>query len=244
MSNPSRKGKKGLQHHHPVWEKEERKLDDGFSYYYFYCKECQEVVYPAPELQKLHEYAKTNLFLFVDDWVLLLIYAGHEYIAGITLFQKMLFLIYMEEAPRLKIPTENPGFYGYLYGPYSAEIDAAIDFLIQEEYIRTENVKSSSLEHFYLTEIGKKKAEVLFNKLSKEQQTAITEFRWFWDTKGPKAICKKIYANERYKEFLTNSIILSKLFPGRRLYRRREIAPKVTEMWDMENTDEEVSQEI
>ena len=30
----------------------------------------------------------------------------------------MLFLIFHEFAAKFDIPTENPGFYGYKYGPY------------------------------------------------------------------------------------------------------------------------------
>ena len=241
MSSQSRKDKKS-HYHHPVWEKQEHALEDGFSYYYYVCQECQEVVYPAPQLQRLHDYAKTNLFLFVDEWVLLLIYAGHEYIAGITLFQKMLFLIYMEFIPKYKIPSENPGFFGYLYGPYSAEIDETIDFLIQEEYIITKGTKSSSMEHFYLTDKGKNRAKKVFDRLSKEQQKALAEFRWFWDTKGPTAIMKNIYANQKYREFIKRSIILTRLFPGRKLSRKREIG-LISELEQSENTVE-ILQEV
>lgn len=207
-----------------MWEKEEHKLDDGFSYYYMICKICHEVRFPAFQLQQIQDYSKKHLFLFVEDWVILLLYAGHKrnkYIAGITIYQKMLFLIYMEFVPRYKIPSENPGFYGYLYGPFSARIDAAINLYIDQGYIITEGLKSSSAEHFIITVKGKKRGKEIFNKLSKEQQEALIVFREKWDKLGTKAICKEIYGNENYRDYIKESIILSHLFPGRKLYRRR-----------------------
>jgi hypothetical protein len=198
-------------------------------------------MYPGEQLQKIQNYSKNNLFLFVPDWILLLLYAGHDYIAGITRYQKMLFLIFKEKAPELKIPSENPGFYGYLYGPFSARIDEAIDFLIQREYIRTEGAKSSSLEHFYLTSKGKDKAKKTFDRLSKEQQDALREFRQYWDTKSITAICKRIYTD--YEEYTKKSIILTQLFPGRKLHRIRHMAPKVTEIWKLGIAEDEALQE-
>jgi hypothetical protein len=214
------------RNHKHEWERAERMLDDGFNYYYFICKICHEVRFPGPQLQKLQDYSKTHLFLSVEDWVLLLLYAGHEfkgheYIAGVTLYQKMLFLIFYEEAPRLRIPTENPGFYGYKYGPYSDRIDEAIDFLIQEDYIKSSGRKSSSTERFVITSKGAERGKIIFDKLSKEQQQAIVKFRMYWDQKGARAICKRIYADQKYEGFLKKSVILSYLFPGRKLYRRR-----------------------
>lgn len=220
MSNPH-KVKDNSGHGDHIWEKVERTLEDGFSYYYMICKECHAVRFPGPQLQRLQDYSKENLFIFVQDWVLLLLYAGHEYIAGITHYQKMLFLIFYEFVPKFNIPTENPGFYGYKYGPYSDRIDAAVEFLIQYGYIRAEGRKSSSKERFYITDKGKEKGQKIFNKLSEEQQMALTAFRKFWDQKTIKAICKYIYAKPEYGRFLNRSLILKDLFPGRKLYRRR-----------------------
>lgn len=208
-------------HGNHIWEMVERTLDDGFSYYYMICKECHAVRFPGHQLKSLQDYSKQKLFIFIQDWVLLLLYAGHEYIAGITHYQKMLFLIFYEFAPEFEIPTENPGFYGYKYGPYSDRIDAAIEFLIQQGYIRAEGRKSSSKERFYITEKGKEKGKIIFNKLSEKQQQELSKFRMFWDQKTTKAILKYIYAKPRYKMFLDKSLILSELFPSRKLYRMR-----------------------
>lgn len=220
MSN-QHKNKSGRCHDDHAWKMEERKLSDGFSYYYYICETCHEVRFPGSELQKIQDYSKDNLFLFVQDWALLLLYAGHRYIAGITHYQKMLFLIFYEFAQDYDIPTENPCFYGYKYGPYSARIDQAIGFLVENGYIRTEGRKSSSKELFYITDKGKKKGVKLFAKLSNKQQTALKEFRKYWDQKTTKALCKYIYANPKYSEFLDKSLILDDLFPGRKLNRRR-----------------------
>jgi len=219
MSSPHKEIKySGYEHN---WEKAERTLEDGFSYYYFVCKECHDVRYPGHQLQSLQDYSKENLFVFIQDWVLLLLYAGHEYIAGITHYQKMLFLVFYEFVPKLNIPTENPGFYGYKYGPYSDRIDAAIEFLIQHGYIKVMGRKSSSKERFYITDKGRQKGKKIFDKLSEKQQQALKEFRKFWDQKTTKAICKYIYAKPEYEKFLDKSLIVSELFPGRKLYRKR-----------------------
>ncbi len=220
MSNPH-KDLDDSGHGDHIWEKVERTLEDGFSYYYMICKECHTVRFPGPQLQSLQDYSKQNLFIFVQDWILLLLYAGHEYIAGITHYQKMLFLIFYEFAPKFNIPSENPGFYGYKYGPYSDRIDAAIEFLIQEGYIRVEGRKSSSKERFYITDKGRVKGEKIFGKLSEKQQQELIKFRKFWDQKTTKAILKYVYSKPQYKKFLNKSLILSELFPGRKLYRKR-----------------------
>jgi hypothetical protein len=159
--------------------------------------------------------------LFVEDWVLLLLYVGHRYIAGITHYQKMLFLIFYEFAPEHNIPTENPGFYGYKYGPYSARIDAAIDLLIQYEYINTEGRKSSSKERFSITPMGELRGKEIFEQLSEEQQKSLIAFRDYWDQKPTSAILKYVYSNKKYAKFIKRSVILSRLFPGKKLYRRR-----------------------
>lgn len=220
MLNPH-KDKYNSGHSDHAWEKAEHTLENGFSYYYFICKKCHDVRYPGTQLQMLQDYSKENLFIFVQDWVLLLLYAGHEYIAGITHYQKMLFLIFYEFTPKFNIPTENPGFYGYKYGPYSDRIDAAIEFLIQQGYIKAMGRKSSSKERFHITDKGKEKGRKIFNKLSEEQQQALVVFRKFWDQKTTKAICKYIYAKPEYEKFLDKSLILSELFAGRKLYRKR-----------------------
>lgn len=220
MSNPHR-NKKELSHVEHTWEKVERTLDDGFSYYYLDCKKCHEVRFPGPQLQSLQDYSKENLFVFVQDWILLLLYGGHEYIAGITHYQKMLFIIFYEFVPKYDIPSENPGFYGYKYGPYSARIDTAIEFLIQNNYITVKGRKSSSKERFYITEKGKSKGKMIYDKLSTKQKQALVEFRKFWDQKTTKAICKYIYAKPEYEKYLDKSLILDELFPNRKLYRRR-----------------------
>lgn len=223
----SLRDKESTMIHSHNWERSEHTLEDGFSYYYMVCRDCHEVRFPATQFQRLKDYSKDHLFLFVEEWILLLLYAGrefegHEYIAGITLYQKMLFLIFYEFAPTHNIPTENPGFYGYKYGPYSARIDKAIDLLIQYGFIKTKNRRSSSTERFILTQKGIERGKEIFGKLSRDQQDALASFRKFWDQKKAKGICKHIYANPKYKEFIRESIILPYLFPGKELHRMRE----------------------
>ncbi len=205
------------------WEKEERTLSDGFSYYYFICSSCHEVLYPAQEFQRINDYSKENLFLFVEDWALLLLYVGSDqtdFISGITHYMKMLFLALYELAPDEEIPSENPGFYAYKYGPYSRRIDHAIQFLVDEGYISINGKpKSSWKERFFITSKGVEKGLKLFNHLSKKQQEALRYLRGKWDEKHIRGLCKYVYA--KYPDFVKESLILDDLFPGVKLNRRR-----------------------
>jgi len=209
---------KSKKHKH-IWEKSTHKLEDDFSYYYMICNQCHKVRFPAIELQKILDYSKENLFLLVEDWVLLLPFVNDKYIAGITRYQKMLFLIYKKFIIEEEIPTENPGFYGYKYGPYSIRIDHAIENMIRNGYIEKKGRKSSQREIFSITNDGKNRAKKIHNRLSKKQQDALSAFRKYWDQKSIKGILKYIYAN--YKDYTRKSLILRNVFPDRVLYRKR-----------------------
>jgi hypothetical protein len=228
MSNHN-KGIKKQMHEHK-WQKQERKLKDDFKYFYYQCSLCHDVKYPAPELQKIFDYKREHLFLTVPDVALLLLFVGTKYpeyrdkplknyIPGITFYQKLMFLFYKEIVQEYDIPTENPGFYGYKYGPYSDKIDNSIHVLIESGLIKTIGRKSTKKEKFYLTEKGIVKGKEIFNKLSSNQKNKILDFRLRWDEK--KLVGLKKYVYSRYKEYTNESVILSELFPGRKLFRRR-----------------------
>jgi len=226
MSNQRRKNQKNHIHD---WVKEERKLDDGFAYYYYICKKCHEVRYPSEQLQRLFEYRKEHVFLSPREVALILLYAGESiyekhsmrnYISGITFFQKLVFLFYMELANEYSIPVENPGFFAYKYGPYSDDVDDIIQILLDSETIETKGgMKSSKKERFYLTDKGKEKAKKIINKLDRRQKNAIIEFRRFWDQKKLVGLVKYVYS--KYPSYTNKSVILNDLFPGRKLNRRR-----------------------
>lgn len=207
-----------MSHNHN-WMKVERTIKRDFHYYYIICEICHEVRYPAVQLQKLIDYAKEELFFFVEDWVLLLLYIGKKYIAGVTHYQKMLFLIFMEFIPIYDIPSENPGFYPYKYGPYSDRIDTALDIMINAKLITAKGRKSSNKELFFITNDGSEKSEKLKKKLSVEQQIALYEFRVRWDQTTTKGLIKYVYG--RYPKSTIKSKILKKVFPDRTLVRKR-----------------------
>jgi len=216
--------------HQHSWKKQERMLGKKFKYHYYQCDHCHLVRYPGEELQKIFDYKKKHLFLTVHDSLILLLYVGKKYneykinpkknyIPGITFYQKLMFLFFMEIAQKYKIPTENPGFYGYKYGPFSDTIDMAIELMIDNNIIKTIGKKSSNNERFYLTEKGEKIGEDSYTKLSEEQKEAILQFRLYWDEKKLVGLMKYVYSN--YDSFTKQSVILKELFPGRKLYRRR-----------------------
>lgn len=228
MSNQHNKEKKSVHDH--IWKKQERTLGDNFNYFYYQCDLCYQVKYPGEQLQKIFDYKKHHLFLTVRDTALLLLYIGEKYneyqknpeknyIPGITFYQKLLFLFYNEIAPDYEIPTENPGFYGYKYGPYSDTLDLSIGVMVDTGLLCTKGVKSSNNERIYLTEKGKKVGEEIYKKLSKVQIDALLKFRLYWDEK--KLVGLKKYVYGKYESYTKHSLILEELFPGRKLYRRR-----------------------
>ena len=225
MSNQYKSNK---EHKHK-WIVVERKLEDGFQYKYNQCEICHAAKYPSFELQKIFDYKKEHLFLTVTDTIIIILSIGFDYpeyrnhpkknyIPGITFLQKLLFLFYYENAQNFKIPTENPGFRAYKYGPFSDNIDITIDSLIENKIIFVEGGrKSSQKERFFLSDEGVKRGEVLKKKLTTEQRNALLEFRLFWDEKKLKGLMKYVYS--KYKEFTNQSLILKELFPGRKLHR-------------------------
>lgn len=217
MSNQQTKRKRKAHQHR--WVIEDRKLVSDFTYYYSICEICHLVRYPAIELQKLYDYSVKNLFFFVEDWVIVLLYAGNHYIAGITHYQKMLFLIFKEFAPKYGIPSENLGFFGYKYGPYSARIDATINYMVQNKFIHKKGRKSTKKEIFTLTEKGTERAIEKYKKLNKEQKQELKKFRKYWDQKKTKSLISYVY--NKYPKYTKESLILNDVFPDWKLHRKR-----------------------
>ena len=56
-------------------------------------------------------------------------------IPEITMIQKQMVVIIHEFAPDHDIPSENPGFRAYRFGPYTERVDRALDTLYRSGYI-------------------------------------------------------------------------------------------------------------
>lgn len=149
-------------------EKKTVQLPDGFTYFYYQCPNCARVEYPLIQAQSLMDYSKSHLFMFVEDWILawMAVSDGDEYapVPGITMIQKQMVIIINEFAPEHKIPSENPGFKAYKYGPYTERIDRAIDTLYHSGYLYSKGRINTNSERFYLTERGIEKGKMLLSK--------------------------------------------------------------------------------
>lgn len=150
-------------------EKKTVELPDGFTYYYYQCPKCSRVEYPLKQAQALIDYSKDHLFMFVEDWILawMAVSDSDEYapIPGITTIQKQMVIIIREFAPEHDIPSENPGFKAYRFGPYTERIDRAIDSLYNAGYIYSKGRINSNSERFYITESGIEKGKKILSRL-------------------------------------------------------------------------------
>jgi hypothetical protein len=214
MSRERREQKR--EHYAHDYERIERSLP-GLNYYYLQCKVCSQVVYPIPQLQKLTEYSEKHQFMFLQDWVLALLYSQPMPMIGITSFLKQLFLLLAEFAPEHNIPTENPGFRGYKFGPYSERMEDVIIGLEDAGLIETAGRKGVAGEYFFLTEIGKKIAKKSYDKLTEEQRLKLQEERRDWHQLGVKGLLNYIY--RKYPDLAKESLVLEEVL--RVLHKRR-----------------------
>ena len=215
----SRDTRKKQEHYLHRYEKVERELP-GLKYNYYQCSICNKVEYSIPELQKLVDYSKDHQFLFLQDWVLILLYSQVDVpIVGITSFLKQLFLTLREFAPEHNIPTENPGFRAYNFGPYSERIEDVIIGLEEAELIKTAGMRRGAEgEYFVLTEKGKELAKRAFSKLTPEQQEQFKHQRLDWHELGTEGLLRYIYTH--YPEMAENSLILDRVLHRRRLGKK------------------------
>ena len=153
-------------------EKKIVNLPDGFTYFYYQCPKCSRVEYPLKQAQALIDYSKDHIFMFVEDWILAWMATSdfdvYAPIPGITTIQKQMVIIINEFAPEHNIPSENPGFKAYKFGPYTERIDRAIDSLYKAGYIYSKGKINTNSERFYLTESGITKGKKILSRLSSD----------------------------------------------------------------------------
>ncbi|MDR3282493.1 MAG: hypothetical protein LBS92_02650 [Candidatus Methanoplasma sp.] len=193
------------------WKRQDRTPEGtGLSYHYYQCDSCHDVAYPMDQLQKLMEYAESNQFMFVEDWILALFFAlPDSYIVGRTSLQKQMFLIVYEFAPKENIPSENPGFRAYKYGPFADRIADATEVLIRDGLVIKNGRKDSGNERLELTENGKSFAKTAFDKLTDEQKTKLIDLRKEYQQWGLDGLLKHVYTY--YGEYTGESKIRNKV---------------------------------
>ena len=196
-------------------ERMDRTFDDGFSYHYYQCPSCYRVEYPPCEAQKLLEYSEKHLFMYIDDWILLWLYVGDGApVRGITKLQKDIFIVLMEFAQQNDIPSENPGFKAYKFGPYAGRIDRCIDTLTKMGFVTSYGRINTESERFFLTESGTEAASEISHKLTEDQLESLRNLRR--DLQQFSVQGEMTYVYSHYPEYTDNSVVFE-----RTLHRRR-----------------------
>jgi uncharacterized protein YwgA len=163
------------------------------------------------------DYAGKHQFMFISDWILAWLCIGGEApVCGIVQLQKQLFIILFEFAQDENIPSENPGFRAYKFGPYTETIDRNIASLMDIGLVESRGRINTNTERFFLTEVGKIAGKKALNKLKNEQKEKLKEVRKDLQQFDSKGIMTYVYTH--YPEFTDNSIVFE-----RTLHRRRKI---------------------
>ncbi len=154
---------------HNAFEKIDAVLPDGFSYFYYQCPVCGTVEYPLKQAQKLLDYSKEHIFMFVEDWIIAWIAVGavdgHAPALEIATVQKHMLTLTSEFAPQHDIPTENPGYWADGIGPCTQRIDRALQTLYEAGLVTFEKRKGTGQERICLTESGRMRGKALLSKL-------------------------------------------------------------------------------
>lgn len=192
-----------------------RVLDDGFEYHYYQCSECARVEYPVCQAQRLFEYAETHQFMFIDDWILAWLYiADGAPVLGITKLQKEIFVILMEFAQENNIPSENPGFRAYKFGPYTERIDSCLQTLMDMGLVSSTGRMNTNNEKFIITEKGLPYGRKAISKLTDEEREKFVALKGDLQQFSTQGLMTYVYAN--YPEYTDESVVFE-----RTLHRRR-----------------------
>ena len=118
-----------------------------------------------------------------EDWVLLQIYAGGGTLKGKTRIHKGIFLVH-EEITSITTPEFKPGS----YGPWSIEIEKAIEKLEKEGFIEIRKVPGGDESEaflYILTDKGFNRAKQLWEELKKHPEFKRIELRLKFAAKAP-----------------------------------------------------------
>jgi len=199
-----------------VWRRKDVILDDGFQYHYDQCESCGKVMFEPSQVQKLIDYSSENQFMFLHDWILAWLYSGcGAPIRGITALQKQILIVTFEFAQENNIPSENPGFKSYKFGPYSERIDSQIQELMNMGLVVSDGGRiNSNQERFTLSDEGIEAGLKAFNKLTSEQQNKLKVLRRDLQQFDVDGITRYVYT--KYPQFTDKSVILDRTLRRRR----------------------------
>ncbi len=139
------------------------------------------------------------------DWVLAILYANNQKpIFGKLMFVKEVFLVAKEIDQSL---DQDLQFFPYDLGPYSKKLAELIDQLVQDSLVNVEGSGGDFV--FELTNEGKRKAQIAFERLAPHIQQLLDRKRRAWDQLGYRGIVRLVYT--RYPEYATKSKIAGML---------------------------------
>ena len=113
-----------------------------------------------------------------------------------TKLVKLLFLIDKHFANKYGAPLTNVKYRSYFYGPYSGDIESALDYLTENGYITMRYVNDFIAEPYYeltLIELPK------FSALSEKEKEEVRDFISRYVSAPLKDILEEVYQTEEYK---------------------------------------------
>ena len=157
-----------------------------------------------------HVKRNSNKLLFtLFDVVLILLYADkNEAIIGKTKQMKEIFLT-MVELQALK--TEKVKFDTKQFGPYSKEVEDAIDHLLFLNYVSATGTKNRNNFGIKISSKGTKYIRDAFNDLPIDTKNLLKNKREQWDTLTSQGIVNYVYTH--YPKYLAKSVLKKKYIP-------------------------------
>lgn len=184
-----------------------------------YKTENNKSVYDLAEVQQAINELEEEKVMILPELILSLFYAQDKPIKGMILLMKEIFLMQMEFAKEENIRIQEAEFISYKYGPYSIDVDKLIDIMEDYGLIIASGRKSTNKEIFYLTNVGKERAEESFDKLNESQKEKLKILRKGWDQLGVKGILKLVYT--RYPDYTEKSEIIKNVLRDNEVHRMR-----------------------
>lgn len=145
-----------------------------------------------------------RLLYSLHDSILFLLYADPEYpIHGRIRFVKEVFLLVKEVLPKEKV--EQIIFIKHRFGPYTPEIEYAVDDMVLTNYVFVEGRKNSRNESIGITKKGMVYIAPRFDKLAENIKIEIKRKRAEWDSLTTAGVLNYVYTH--YPDYLENSVL-------------------------------------
>ncbi len=148
------------------------------------------------------------------EWILAMLFAGNGVIRGKTRLQKGVFIISREIDS-----IETPEFKPYDYGPYSPELEKALNELVKEGLVKTRiepGGDESPVVVIYWTEKGREEAEKAWRKLQENPEFKRIKLRLDFAINAPLTVVLA-YVYGMYQDFVSSSKIKHKVNLWRRV---------------------------